>query len=973
MNISLPQRTVFFQKPDAIDTPKYEKPNAYDEDPPTITASRNGSHSSKMTVDSFTSRYFKRREPTIISTLSNNKGFAEVVSSPPTSPVVKKEPVTSYHSQIDFANITAFILSQPTLTTQTNFGHHHEEEYNSYYAPSSSPTRSLSETLLTSPNALLVSNDSGIVSSFLQQKKSTIKSSNKKSSLKNNIVYNFKKASIDKPNQHHIFLHIDHPDEEDEEVMVYRKVQPYSYTWGFQSMLYSNRNDGQGIKVAEARRRAFQKDIVIESADYEHSEIEDITQPYIYNLKNTYATSNIHSQDLIKRSQSNILFEYEIWFHGSRMRWKRPSLLSPDFTCEIKLTRQETKLLQQTKAPKKKKKKNNSLRSKIEEEVFIDSDSDNDEDDHDNHTHKNCRRWKLLAEFDSDTMNYLSKEYGKLSIDLDILNQVEKDRCDLLEANIVMTCCTLIGLIRDIMGNVVIMYLICKVLYIAIFALLSAAPPYLPLYYHDVLGFSSDQIGFVLAIAPFIQSIACPLWTYTVDKRPALHGPIMAITSLIGGSAIMTIMVIGNSVSSDIVNPTQIFSTLKLQLSNSSLVLVTSALALTFAFFTLPNLSLVDSAVMKILGPNKILYGEQRLWGSVSAGATILIVGQIISMTGSLDGLFWVFGASTLLFIVFSCFVNVSHSSSEYEHLPQNADEDAGLERVPSDGRLLSQVMTDTSEKLLSSEGYRVPMKGYSSISHSNSHYVDLFKPNSTTSAHTIREEADETLEAIGGLNLGLAISRIASVDQPMIHIDSEGIPPSSMFKSVRVVTFLITTLLFGFVLSMIVNFLFLFLSRDLMMPASWIGWTGPTTGVTELLCFCFSKQLTEIFGVTNMILIAHVATIVRCLIYTVLTPDSFFTNVSALSLQTLHGIGFGIFWATSVSEMDGFFPPEQRSVAQGILGALHFGLGAGLGALSGGYLYEYMGAIWMFRIGALVATINMVIFYVGRLDRFNK
>ncbi|KAI9267595.1 hypothetical protein EDC94DRAFT_536910 [Helicostylum pulchrum] len=759
MNISLPQRTVFFQKPDAIDTPKYEKPNAYDEDPPTITASRNGSHSSKMTVDSFTSRYFKRREPTIISTLSNNKGFAEVVSSPPTSPVVKKEPVTT------------FILSQPTLTTQTNFGHHHEEEYNS---------------------------------------------------LKNNIVYNFKKASIDKPNQHHIFLHIDHPDEEDEEVMVYRKVQPYSYTWGFQSMLYSNRNDGQGIKVAEARRRAFQKDI------------------------NTYATSNIHSQDLIKRSQSNILFD----------------------------------------------------------------DSDNDEDDHDNHTHKNCRRWKLLAEFDSGTMNYLSKEYGKLSIDLDILNQVEKDRCDLLEANIVMTCCTLI----------VIMYLICKVLYIAIFALLSAAPPYLPLYYHDVLGFSSDQIGFVLAIAPFIQSIACPLWTYTVDKRPALHGPIMAITSLIGGSAIMTIMVIGNSVSSDIVNPTQIFSTLKLQLSNSSLVLVTSALALTFAFFTLPNLSLVDSAVMKILGPNKILYGKQRLWGSVSAGATILIVGQIISMTGSLDGLFWVFGASTLLFIVFSCFVNVSHSSSEYEHLPQNADEDAGLERVPSDGRLLSQVMTDTSEKLLSSEG--------------NSHYVDLFKPNSTTSAHTIREEADETLEAIGGLNLGLAISRIASVDQPMIHIDSEGIPPSSMFKSVRVVTFLITTLLFGFVLSMI---------------------------------------LTEIFGVTNMILIAHVATIVRCLIYTVLTPDSFFTNVSALSLQTLHGIGFGIFWATSVSEMDGFFPPEQRSVAQGILGALHFGLGAGLGALSGGYLYEYMGAIWMFRIGALVATINMVIFYVGRLDRFNK
>lgn len=154
------------------------------------------------------------------------------------------------------------------------------------------------------------------------------------------------------------------------------------------------------------------------------------------------------------------------------------------------------------------------------------------------------------------------------------------------------------------------MYLICKLLYIAIFAVLSAAPPYLPLYYHDVLGFSSDQIGFVLAIAPFIQSVACPLWTYTVDKKPKLHGTTMAITSLLGGSAVMAIMFVGHSVSSEVVVPTGFTSILKLELSNKTLVLMTSTLALAFAFFTLPNLSLVDSAVMKILGPNKILYGN---------------------------------------------------------------------------------------------------------------------------------------------------------------------------------------------------------------------------------------------------------------------------------------------------------------------------------------------------------------------------
>lgn len=248
-----------------------------------------------------------------------------------------------------------------------------------------------------------------------------------------------------------------------------------------------------------------------------------------------------------------------------------------------------------------------------------------------------------------------------------------------------------------------------------------------------------------------------------------------------------------------------------------------------------------------------IYIGEQRLWGSVSAGLTILMVGQLISITGRLDGLFWVFGASSLVFIVFASFVNVNRDSDYHPlYLPETNTAEEGntdLERVSSDGRLLSQSMTESSEKLLRNEGHHI--KGYNSINAntSNSHFVDLFKPNSVASVRTIREEADETLEAIGGLHLGLAISRIASVDQSvmagLMHVTSEGIPsPSSVFKSVKVLTFLITTLLFGFVLSVIINFLFLFLSHDLKMPASWIGWTGPTTGVTELLCFCFSKQV---------------------------------------------------------------------------------------------------------------------------------
>ncbi|CEP18306.1 hypothetical protein [Parasitella parasitica] len=483
-----------YQKPDTIDckraappasTVLYEKPNAYDEEPPkVITASRHGSRSSRMTVDSFASRYFQRsnnvttcQSSPVLSSASTTSTTTDLetyyspntpLGSPPLSP--KKFAKKAYTSQI-----TSSILSQSTSTTQTTFAAHQDEllkDAPAYVLPSS-PANSITgidthtittDTLISKNNknasnivaaaAALLSNESGIVSSFfLQQSKSrTMKPSGK---AKNNvIVYNFKKASILKPNQHHIYLHIDHEDEQDsEEVMVYRKVQPYS-SWGLQSMLYCNQNDGQGVKVAEARRGAFQKTVSIESADYPDSRVDDITQPYIPTIK-AVAANTVFCQDLVKRSQSNILFEYETWFHGSRMRWKRPSLLSHDFTCEIKLTKQETKRQQEQQQLllRRSKKKRGVTMVTAKNDSFIDSDSDNDEDDHDNHSHKTCRRWKLIAEFHSCKLNYLSKSLGKLSIDLDIMNQVEKDRCDLLEANIVMTTCTLIDLIRDIMGK----------------------------------------------------------------------------------------------------------------------------------------------------------------------------------------------------------------------------------------------------------------------------------------------------------------------------------------------------------------------------------------------------------------------------------------------------------------------------------------------------------------------------------------
>lgn len=216
----------------------------------------------------------------------------------------------------------------------------------------------------------------------------------------------------------------------------------------------------------------------------------------------------------------------------------------------------------------------------------------------------------------------LSPVIGIILQDLDIIITLRRS-CICLERSVVGCCawnsnkhykfrtngCNIIG--DSFFLAPFTMYTLCKLLYITVFALLSAVPPYLQIYYHDMLYFSSNQIGCVLAIAPFIQSLACPIWSYLVDKRPKLHGSIMAFTSFMGGLSILGIMILGHHQQQRQEVPLSLFlNDNEHTPATQQTVILTSLCALMFAFFTLPNVSLVDSAVMKILGPNKILYGE---------------------------------------------------------------------------------------------------------------------------------------------------------------------------------------------------------------------------------------------------------------------------------------------------------------------------------------------------------------------------
>lgn len=139
-------------------------------------------------------------------------------------------------------------------------------------------------------------------------------------------------------------------------------------------------------------------------------------------------------------------------------------------------------------------------------------------------------------------------------------------------------------------------FFVPKCLYVCLYSLYGSAIAYLTIFYSESLQLNSNQIGIILAIAPFVQVVACPTWTWIADRYPGLHGPLMGILASIGGSSVLGLYFLPDMI-------TEI----------DKRMTITCVFGLIFAFFGSPICALVDSAVLKILDDQKLLYGKAQL------------------------------------------------------------------------------------------------------------------------------------------------------------------------------------------------------------------------------------------------------------------------------------------------------------------------------------------------------------------------
>jgi PPP family 3-phenylpropionic acid transporter len=171
------------------------------------------------------------------------------------------------------------------------------------------------------------------------------------------------------------------------------------------------------------------------------------------------------------------------------------------------------------------------------------------------------------------------------------------------------------------------------------------------------------------------------------------------------------------------------------------------------------------------------------------------------------------------------------------------------------------------------------------------------------------------------------------------------------MIKQPGFMLFMLVIIVWGIGESSISNFLFLHI-KNLGGSSTLMGVALSISLIGEIVTFTFAHKIQARFGPHKMVLAAFVV------LFTWLTGLSLIRNPNAIPFfQIFGGAGFALLQSGSVAYVDQHAPREIGTTAQAVRGALYFGLGAGIGAIISGMLYESSGSVFLFRTMSFVSV----------------
>lgn len=126
---------------------------------------------------------------------------------------------------------------------------------------------------------------------------------------------------------------------------------------------------------------------------------------------------------------------------------------------------------------------------------------------------------------------------------------------------------------------------------------------------------------------------------------------------------------------------------------------------------------------------------------------------------------------------------------------------------------------------------------------------------------------------------------------------------------------------------------------------------------LTELPIFFFGNHLVKRFTSHGLFVLALVLIGVRSLFYALVSAPS-----AVLVVQAFGGTIFPAMWLAGVTYADEHAPSGLKSSAQGLFGAVSFGVGSAVGGFVGGLLLESVGGRGMFLAFGLIILGGLVV-----------
>jgi PPP family 3-phenylpropionic acid transporter len=201
-------------------------------------------------------------------------------------------------------------------------------------------------------------------------------------------------------------------------------------------------------------------------------------------------------------------------------------------------------------------------------------------------------------------------------------------------------------------------------------------------------------------------------------------------------------------------------------------------------------------------------------------------------------------------------------------------------------------------------------------------------------------------------MTLGLLVTLNIPVSGQIGTVFRDGI--WAFLSNPRWLVFLAVAFCGGMALSMTSNFLFIFL-RDLGADKFLLGLTLTFATLSELPMLYFSDRLLSRWGAQRLMSAAMLFYAIRALAYSFIVVPW-----EALPIQLLHGPTFSLMWLSGVSYADEIAPGGLGATAQGLFSGVMLGIGSAAGAFLGGFLYDHVGLVSMFRLAAFNSLLGL-------------